>query len=125
VRTEVPKRGSQLTWEEPSCHRTASRFRLIAGFATGARPFGSVPASVGATTPGQNGLIAFRRIVDDQARPRYFTVNPDGGHERQITFPSAATLTRLGNCHRDGTKLVLDRHMECGPDCGTGRAVQS
>jgi len=113
--------GSQLTWEEPSCHRTSIRSEAH-------RPAFRPP------NWRRSCSRSFRRPSCDHAGPEWAhrlpphrrrsgtsalsTVNPDGGHERQITFPSAATLTRWGNWSPDGTKLFSTGH-ECGPDCGT------
>jgi TolB protein len=95
-----------------------ARSRLFAALAIGAILVALIPAAAGATTSGQNGLIAFRRIVDDQGTSALFTINPDGTHERQITYPEPGGVDTLGNWSPDGTRLVLDRHTECGPDCG-------
>jgi Tol biopolymer transport system component len=94
--------------------------RLVAGLAVATLLFALLPASVGATTPGQNGLIAFRILDTEQNTSAIFTIQPDGSHETQITFPTTSgDIDTLGNWSPDGTKLVLDRHMDCGPDCGT------
>ena len=47
----------------------------------------------GATPPGQNGLISFRRYFnDDHTNGALFTIRPDGAGETQITFPASDEL---------------------------------
>jgi Tol biopolymer transport system component len=87
-------------------------------FAIGAVLFALVPASVGATTPGQNGLIGFRRITADGNTSALFVMNPDGSRERQITFPTAGVMDQLGGWSPDGTQLAFTRNVPCGEDCG-------
>jgi Tol biopolymer transport system component len=100
--------------------RRHTRSRLVAAFAIGAVLFALIPAGVGATAPGQNGLIALRVLDTEQNTSAIFTIHSDGSHETQITFPTTSgDIDTLGNWSPDGTKLVLDRHTDCGPDCGT------
>jgi len=70
----------------------------------------ALPGTVLASTPGHNGLISFRRYLNaDHSNGALFTINPDGTHERQITFPAADTLDNNQNWSPDGTKLVFER----------------
>jgi Tol biopolymer transport system component len=98
-----------------------ARSRLFTAFATGALLLALIPATVGATTSGQNGLIGFRRLDPDTNSSALFTINPDGTRERQITFPANDVADQLGNWSPDGTKLALVRHEDCGADCGTDK----
>jgi Tol biopolymer transport system component len=108
--------GSPVSW---SRGRHSARFTFFSGV-TAALLLALVPASASATTPGQNGLIGFRRFLDaDQTRAALFVINPDGTHETQITFPADNVVDALGNWSPDGTKLAFTRHADCGPDCGT------
>jgi TolB protein len=79
-----------------------------------------VPASASATTPGQNGLIAFRRFGDpDQTNSALFVINPDGTHETQITFPTTNVVDAMGNWSADGARIAFTRTTACGDDCQT------
>jgi Tol biopolymer transport system component len=103
----------------PSGGRGTARRRFFASVVVGTVLFALVPTSVGATTPGQNGLIGFRRFLDpDQTNSALFVINPDGSHETQITFPADNVVDALGNWSPDGTQLAFTRHSECGEDCG-------
>jgi Tol biopolymer transport system component len=94
--------------------------RLAAGLAGAALLVALLPVSVGATTPGHNGLIAFRRFFNaDQTNSALFVINPDGTHETQITFPADNVVDALGNWSPDGTKLAFVRTTFCGDDCQT------
>ena len=73
-----------------------------------------------ATTPGQNGLIAFRRFGDaDQTNSALFVINPDGTHESQITFPADNVVDAMGNWSPNGKQIALTRTTACGDDCQT------
>ncbi len=99
--------------------RTARR-GFLAAAVTGAVLFALMPASVAATTPGQNGLIGFRRFFNaDQTNSALFVINPDGTRETQITFPADNVVDALGNWSPDGTKLAFTRTTFCGDDCQT------
>lgn len=99
--------------------RTAHR-RFVAALAIGAVMFALLPASALATTPGQNGLIGFRRFFNvDQTNSALYVINPDGTHETQITFPADNVVDALGNWSPDGTKLAFTRTTFCGEECVT------
>jgi len=94
--------------------------RLLAGLAGVALLLTILPASATATTPGQNGLIAFRRFGDaDQTNSALFVINPDGTHETQITFPRDNVVDAMGNWSPDGARIAFTRTSSCGDDCGT------
>jgi Tol biopolymer transport system component len=94
--------------------------RLAAGLVGAALLMSILPASASATTPGDNGLIAFRRFGDpDQTNSALFVVNPDGTHETQITFPADNVVDAMGNWSPDGARIAFTRTTSCGDDCGT------
>jgi TolB protein len=94
--------------------------RLFAGLTGVALLLTILPASASATTPGQNGLIAFRRFGDpDQTNSALFVINPDGTHETQITFPADNVVDAMGNWSPDGAQIAFTRTTACGEDCGT------
>jgi Tol biopolymer transport system component len=67
-------------------------------------------APVHATSPGENGLISFRRYFNDKhTSGALFVVNPDGSHETQITFPAAHELDYTQNWSPDGRQLAFER----------------
>jgi len=70
-----------------------------------------VPTSpAGATFPGDNGRIAFRRFLDaDQTTGAIFTALPDGTRERQVTFPPAEVVDRNPDVSPDGRRIVFQR----------------
>jgi Tol biopolymer transport system component len=99
--------------------RRRLRLPLVAEMAIAAVLFALVPASVGATTPGQNGRIAFRTYFNaDHTAGALFTVNPDGTQVRQVTFPAEGVLDNSENWSPDGTKLAFQRFPPGGPDYG-------
>ncbi|MEA2621021.1 MAG: hypothetical protein QOC97_1794 [Chloroflexota bacterium] len=108
--------GSAPSWSERR-PRVPSRFLAVASL--GAILFTLMPASVSATTPGQNGRIAFRTYSNaDHTAGALFTVNPDGSHVTQITFPAAGVLDNSENWSPDGSKLAFQRFPPGGPDYG-------
>src|SRR4030095_1026635 len=63
----------------------------------------------GATPPGQNGLISFRRYFNDEhTNGALFTIRPDGTGENQITFPASDELDTNQNWSPDGSQLVYE-----------------
>jgi Tol biopolymer transport system component len=92
---------------------------LFASALTGAALLALLPASVGATTPGQNGRIAFRTYFNtDHTAGALFTVNPDGTDVTQLTFPAEGVLDNSENWSPDGTKVTFQRSQPGGPDSG-------
>jgi Tol biopolymer transport system component len=68
------------------------------------------PRLVGATAPGHNGLISYRRYFNDEhTSGALFVANPDGSHETQITFPAANQLDYTQNWSPDGSQLAFER----------------
>jgi TolB protein len=98
--------------------RRSARFPFFAASVIGALLFALTPASVGATTPGENGRIAFRTYFNaEHTAGALFTVNPDGTQVRQITFPAEGVLDNSENWSPDGTKLAFQRSPG-GPNYG-------
>lgn len=63
-----------------------------------------------ATTPGQNGQVAFRRYADAaQTSGAIFAVNADGSNVRQITQPPPRTVDDRPDWSPDGTRLTFFR----------------
>jgi TolB protein len=94
--------------------------RVVTGLTGVALLLTILPASASATTPGQNGLIAFRRFGDpDQTNSALFVINPDGTAETQITFPADNVVDAMGNWSPDGARIAFTRTTSCGEDCGT------
>jgi Tol biopolymer transport system component len=94
--------------------------RLSAGLTIVALLLTILPASASATTPGQNGLVAFRRFGDaGQTNSALFVINPDGTHETRITAPGDNVVDAMGNWSPDGRRIAFTRTTSCGDDCGT------
>jgi len=76
----------------------------------------------GATAPGHNGRIVFRRYLDvAKTTSAIFTIQPDGTHERQITHPSAGVDDRRPDYAPDGRAIAFERKNPCpagGPKDG-------
>ncbi len=75
----------------------------------------SIPAAPAqATFEGKNGRIAFRRFLnEDRTWGAVFTINPNGSHERQVTFPKQGFVDRNPDVSPDGRRIVFERE---GPD---------
>lgn len=73
----------------------------------------------GATFPGDNGDIAFRRFLNlDQTWGAIFTIHPNGRGGRQITYPPQGYVDRNPDVSPDGRRIVFEREgVDCGPDC--------
>jgi Tol biopolymer transport system component len=91
--------------------------RALAAIGAAVLLIATVATPVSATTPGQNGLIAFRRFLDDdQTAAALFVINPDGTHEMQITHPADGVVDALGNWSPDGTELAFTRSLPNDPE---------
>ena len=75
----------------------------------------SIPAAPAqATFEGKSGRIAFRRFLnEDRTWGAVFTINPNGSHERQVTFPKQGFVDRNPDVSPDGRRIVFERE---GPD---------
>jgi TolB protein len=63
----------------------------------------------GATPPGKNGLISFRRYFNDEhTTGALFNIRPDGTGETQITFPGSDELDTNQNWSPDGSQIVYE-----------------
>jgi Tol biopolymer transport system component len=72
----------------------------------------AAPAS--ATSPGDNGRIAFKGYLDtDRSTGAIFTVRPSGTGARQITFPTASTVDDQPDWSANGSLIAFRR---CAPD---------
>jgi TolB protein len=80
----------------------------------------AIPVAAGATAPGTNGQIAFRRFFDAGHRSgAIFLINSDGTGERQVTHPPAGAVdAQFGppSFAPDGSKLVFTRSSRHGHD---------
>lgn len=72
----------------------------------------TAPAS--ATTPGDNGRIAFKGYLDaDNSTGAIFTIRPGGTGIRQLTFPAAGVIDDQPDWSPDGSLIGFRR---CAPD---------
>jgi TolB protein len=70
-----------------------------------------IPA--GATAPGENGEITFRRFIGPgDGVSTIFTIRPDGTHERQVSRPPEDGFDEFPDYAADGSLIALAR---CGP----------
>lgn len=61
----------------------------------------------GATAPGENGEIAFRRFVGDV--PTIFTIKPDGTGERRVAQPPEGAADDFPDYASDGSLIAWER----------------
>jgi Tol biopolymer transport system component len=102
--------------EDASMIRSAAIRRLRIGLRLGAAlalalANMTLVATVRATTPGQDGLVAFSRgeSSDVSFRAALYTMNPDGSNVRQLTTPDWGFGDGDSSWSPDGTKLAFQR----------------
>lgn len=93
--------------------RGTSRRSIFAAFAAACTIVGVLTATAGATAPGANGKIAFRRYFDSQhSWGAVFTISPDGTGARQITHPPRGIVDDQPFWAPDGSLISFTR---CAP----------
>lgn len=101
--TRTPSRARTVHWRRVALPVLLVLFTMTAAM---------LPA--GATVHGDNGRIAFKGYLDpDRSTGAIFTVQPDGTHPRQITFPAAGTVDDQPDWAPDGSLVAFRR---CVPD---------
>jgi len=71
---------------------------------------GTVARDAGATAPGENGRIAFRRYFDENhTAGAIFVMAPDGTGSRQVTHPPRGFLDQIPDWSPNGALLVFQR----------------
>lgn len=102
-------------------HATLSRTRIAAAVLLVATVVLAVlpalPAQ--ATTPGDNGRIAFRRFLNEERTwGAVFTIDAKGRRERQVTFPPEGFVDRNPDISPDGRRIAFEREgVSCDPAC--------
>jgi len=80
-------------------------FGILAALAVG-----TAARDAGATAPGENGRIAFRRYFDDaHTAGAIFVMAPDGTGSRQVTRPPQGFLDKNEDWSPDGSLIVFQR----------------
>jgi Tol biopolymer transport system component len=82
----------------------------------------AIVGSAGATAPGKNGRIVFRRYLDvGRTTSAIFTADSDGARERQVTHPRPSVDDREPDWSPSGKRLAFERKVPCpagGPKDG-------
>lgn len=77
---------------------------------------GTVARDAGATAPGENGRIAFRRYFDkDHTAGAIFVMAPDGTGSRQVTRPPRGFLDQNADWSPNGSLIVFQRCADTIP----------
>src|SRR5690242_10110419 len=119
----VPVPPTPLEHTMPAHRATRHTPRILITFmalvGTAATLLVAAPAS--ATTPGDNGRIAFRRFLNpERTSGAVFTIRPDGRGEIQVTHPPEGFVDRNPDVSPDGTRIVFERQgVACDPACNT------
>ncbi len=80
--------------------------------------FGVAAPRVSATFPDHNGRIAFRRYLNEERTwGAVFTINPDGTHERQVTFPPTGYVDQNPDVSPDGQRITFSRESTTSSCC--------
>lgn len=95
-------------------NRTTSILALALLGVLAALTVGAIARDAGATSPGKNGKIAFRRYFnEDRTAGALFVMAPDGTASRQITRPPRGYLDQVADWSPNGSLLVFQR---CWPN---------
>jgi len=77
---------------------------------------GALVSDATATSPGDNGRIAFRRYLDaDRSRGAIFVANADGTGARQVSRPPRGTIDDFPDWSPNGSLLVFQRCSGSAP----------
>ena len=102
--------------------RTARRTFSIVVIAALAMMTGEVAAPAHATSPGENGRIAFRRFFNQaQTRGAIFTIRPDGTGLVQVTYRGKTLLDTTPDWSPDGRWIVFMRQAGLVCSCKPSR----
>jgi TolB protein len=98
----------------------SSRLRWLLAFGVSALAGVSFLASIalpaGATVPGKNSDLAFRRYLDtNESWGAIFVVGPDGKNERQLTRPPQGVVDEQPDWSPDGSRIVFHREYQDKP----------
>lgn len=98
----------------------ALRSRLAGSAGAGILLLTFLPGAALATPLGSNGRLVIREYFNaDHTNGALFTINPDGTHRVQITFPASNVLDTEPDWSPDGTQIAFERRTLCGGDCQT------